>query len=583
MNGRRTKAEAASDLELVERVRTGDSASFGELWERHERMGRVAAAAITSAFDPAAVVAEAFARILTSIQAGGGPTVDFRSYLYATVRNVIFKWGAAPSELPIDVAESIEDQRFVGDAAVDALDKSLISSAFRQLPLRWQSVLWYVEVEQLPQQEVAPLLGMSPNAVGALAFRAREGLRQAWLQAHVLTETDSRADDHSWTVDRLARYLRNGLSDRLTLKVERHLTGCRECAAVADEMRDVSSGLRSVLLVAVLGPVGGIGLTAWLQAGGGSGAVALAANGIAPVAMPTSIAAHASVPGVSASVSSASALPAAAPAAFGVPAATKGVVTGLLVAAIAGAVVTGAVTSPSTNASSAVTIPLGASPEPTSPLPARAPALSPDRTEQSPVTTPPDATAPTPPATPTPSAPAVAAPTIVTRVDLGPQALFLPVVSGTSEPGTVLSISNGDGAPATVTADAAGAWTSPVLTGFGAGYHSVTATPQDGSPSSPGVAYFTLAAPPRLTLTATSEGFTLSVRGVAGATVAVSAAGAAGRSLLALDAIGAGSASYRSTAPLTQTVTVCHSDGDRSGPVSAATVVLSTIAAEPVD
>ena len=35
--------------------------------------------------------------------------------------------------------------------------------------------------------EIAPLLGLTANGVSAMAFRAREGLRKAFLQAHVLT------------------------------------------------------------------------------------------------------------------------------------------------------------------------------------------------------------------------------------------------------------------------------------------------------------------------------------------------------------------------------------------------------------
>ena len=42
-------------------------------------------------------------------------------------------------------------------------------------------VLWHTEVEGQRPAEVAPLLGMSPNSVSALAYRAREGLRQAFV------------------------------------------------------------------------------------------------------------------------------------------------------------------------------------------------------------------------------------------------------------------------------------------------------------------------------------------------------------------------------------------------------------------
>ena len=45
-------------------------------------------------------------------------------------------------------------------------------------------VLWHTEVEQQKPADIAPLLGMSANSVSALAYRAREGLRQAFLSQH---------------------------------------------------------------------------------------------------------------------------------------------------------------------------------------------------------------------------------------------------------------------------------------------------------------------------------------------------------------------------------------------------------------
>ena len=59
------------------------------------------------------------------------------------------------------------------------------TQAFASLPERWQLVLWHTEVEGRSAAEVAPILGLAPNAVAALAYRAREGLRQAYLNAHI--------------------------------------------------------------------------------------------------------------------------------------------------------------------------------------------------------------------------------------------------------------------------------------------------------------------------------------------------------------------------------------------------------------
>jgi RNA polymerase sigma factor (sigma-70 family) len=60
----------------------------------------------------------------------------------------------------------------------------LISEAFDQLPERWRQVLVAVEIEGRRPAQLAPELGLSPNAVSALVARARRGLRVAYRDAH---------------------------------------------------------------------------------------------------------------------------------------------------------------------------------------------------------------------------------------------------------------------------------------------------------------------------------------------------------------------------------------------------------------
>ena len=74
------------------------------------------------------------------------------------------------------------------DAQAEArAEARLIVRAFSRLPERWRTVLWRLEVEGRAPAEVAPMFGLSANGVSALAMRAREGLRQAYLQEHIGT------------------------------------------------------------------------------------------------------------------------------------------------------------------------------------------------------------------------------------------------------------------------------------------------------------------------------------------------------------------------------------------------------------
>src|SRR5882757_4994313 len=174
-----------SDTELIESARSGDTSALAELWRRHYRSAARVARQFTSSIDADDLVSEAYARIFQRVLAGGGPTGAFRPYLYTTIRNLAASWGAASRDVQVDDIQDFEDPSTLDDPAAIALDRTLTARAFRSLPERWQSVLWYTEVEGMDPHEVAPILGMSANGVAALSYRAREGLRKAWLQAHV--------------------------------------------------------------------------------------------------------------------------------------------------------------------------------------------------------------------------------------------------------------------------------------------------------------------------------------------------------------------------------------------------------------
>src|SRR5581483_3478509 len=136
---------------------------------------------------------------------------------------------------------------------IEGVDSMLVAAAFRALPERWRSVLWLTEVEQIPAREAARLLGLSPNGAAQLAVRARAGLRERFLQAHI----GQVPDDCRATADRLAAYVGAALSPRDVARVDQHLAGCAGCRTREAELRDLGTTLRHALL-----PVGaGAGIT----------------------------------------------------------------------------------------------------------------------------------------------------------------------------------------------------------------------------------------------------------------------------------------------------------------------------------
>ena len=262
-----------SDADLIESARSGDTSAFAELWRRHFRPAARVARQFTS-IDADDLVSEAYARIFQRVLAGGGPTGAFRPYLYTTIRNLASTWGAASRDIQVDMIEDFEDERIPDDPAAWALDRTLTARAFRLLPERWQTVLWYTEVEGMDPHEVAPIMGITANSVAALSYRAREGLRKAWLQAHISDATAS--GECQWTMAHLGDHTRNGLSARDAERMTDHLEDCEKCTIVSEEVDEVGSHLAMVMLPLLLGGIAGGGLLSALAQPSGAMAAEMA-------------------------------------------------------------------------------------------------------------------------------------------------------------------------------------------------------------------------------------------------------------------------------------------------------------------
>lgn len=266
--------EAAPDADLVLRSRSGDADAFGELWRRHYRSGVVVARTVSRTIDPDDLVQEAYARIFQAIRRGHGPNGSFRAYLFTAIRNTAAAWDRAARETAIDELDTLEDPETTDQATIAALDRGLTHSAFRSLPTRWQEVLWYTEIEQMKPSQVAPLLAMKAGAVAQLASRAREGLREAWIQAHLNAVEDG--SECQWAIEHLGAHTRGNLGARNRTRLDAHLADCARCTIVAGEAHEVGSRLALVLLPLTIGVSATAAYLASLQRGEAA-AVALAA------------------------------------------------------------------------------------------------------------------------------------------------------------------------------------------------------------------------------------------------------------------------------------------------------------------
>lgn len=257
-----------SDAELIQRMRAGDDGAYEELYRRHSAaVLRYARTCCRDGHTADDLTAEVFARTLQAVRGGAGPEQAVRAYLLTTVRRVAAAWTktAKREQLVEDfavfaadsarAAEVSDDETLDLGADVRAMheaERSLAMRAFRSLPERWQAVLWHTTVEEESPSAIAPLFGLTANATAVLASRAREGLKQAYLQAHVNTAVAS-AGDCAQYADRLGAYARGGLRIRAERGLRKHLDECAKCRLVAGELAHVNAGIPAVLPLAVIG------------------------------------------------------------------------------------------------------------------------------------------------------------------------------------------------------------------------------------------------------------------------------------------------------------------------------------------
>ncbi|MFB6955421.1 sigma-70 family RNA polymerase sigma factor, partial [Streptomyces niveus] len=279
-----------SDAELIQRMRAGDDGAYEELYRRHSAaVLRYARTCCRDGHTADDLTAEVFARTLQAVRGGAGPEQAVRAYLLTTVRRVAAAWTKTAKreqlveDFAVFAAESARAAEVSDDETLDLgadvramheAERSLAMRAFRSLPERWQAVLWHTTVEEESPSAIAPLFGLTANATAVLASRAREGLKQAYLQAHVNTAVAT-AGDCAQYADRLGAYARGGLRIRAERGLRKHLDECAKCRLVAGELAHVNAGIPAVLPLAVIG---------WFAAGYSLKAAGVVAGGAAGAA-----------------------------------------------------------------------------------------------------------------------------------------------------------------------------------------------------------------------------------------------------------------------------------------------------------
>ncbi|GLZ30118.1 hypothetical protein Lesp02_23080 [Lentzea sp. NBRC 105346] len=231
------------DTYLLNAVRRGDREAFGILYRKYHSCAHSFACRLLGGSQGADdLVAEAFTKVLRRITSGGGPAVLFRAYLLTTVRTTFYKQlaGERLVDRQVELSDLVEPT-LERDPLIEKFDADLAVRALESLPERWRNVLVLLEIEKRPTSVAAAMLGLQPNALAALAFRAREGLRVAYAQMHVKAAAN---EECALPARNLAAWLCGRLGRGLRVRVQQHIDSCDLCSGAAIELSDLLAQLR---------------------------------------------------------------------------------------------------------------------------------------------------------------------------------------------------------------------------------------------------------------------------------------------------------------------------------------------------
>jgi len=244
---------------VLRRVRRGDRHAYGLLYERHlAGARRVARSLVRDPADVDDVVAEAFASAFAAMRRGRGPVDVFGPYIHSCVRNECRRsWGRERGRIRTDgddevVAETTVRRDGRADEFGHLAESEVVREALDAMPARLRAVLWHTEVDELSHATIARMTGSTPQAVAAMAMRARRSFGDRYLQAHLATDADDLPTECARVRDGLAEVVRGSASARRCRATAQHLSTCSSCATAQDNLKVVNERLRTVPLFALV-------------------------------------------------------------------------------------------------------------------------------------------------------------------------------------------------------------------------------------------------------------------------------------------------------------------------------------------
>ncbi len=182
------------DLELMTRVRGGDTEAFTLLVERHQhRVVGTIAKMLGSPNEAEDLAQQVFVRIWKSA-ARWEPSAKFTTWLLTITRNLVFNEVRRRGRARLVPLEEPDDRapREFADTTIVSPDKALateeleraIDEAIRSLSEQPRMALILRRYEEMSYEEIAVVMGTTVSAVKSMLFRARSELKvrlASWL------------------------------------------------------------------------------------------------------------------------------------------------------------------------------------------------------------------------------------------------------------------------------------------------------------------------------------------------------------------------------------------------------------------
>ncbi|MFE9442868.1 sigma-70 family RNA polymerase sigma factor [Streptomyces sp. NPDC006602] len=240
----------------------GPTATYARLYEEQQpRLVAYARSLTKNSWTAEDLVAEAHFRVWRRLSAGH-EIDNVPAYLMTTVRHLASAAGSAVRETPRDPQVPEQAQRGVPrDDPVDPAEQvssvDLLVRVLGQLPERWVKALWLAEAEGQPLAAVGAQIGSNQGATAVLLHRAREGMRQAFLQVQTGAPDDPACQVH-WA--RMPAYVRGTATSRQSERLLGHVDTCDDCRGRLAVLIHANNRLPALvgpaLLVFVLGGAG---------------------------------------------------------------------------------------------------------------------------------------------------------------------------------------------------------------------------------------------------------------------------------------------------------------------------------------